>query len=55
MAEDSQTVPFPPDGIGLYSKNSAVSQLPCESGGIRTNSHASRTATSGSGLPGIWT
>ena len=28
--------PSRPDGIGLYSKNSAVSHLPSESGGIRT-------------------
>ena len=38
-------MPFPPDGIALYSKNSAVSHLPFESSGIRTDSHASRSAT----------
>jgi hypothetical protein len=41
MAEGhSQTAPFPPNGIGLYSKNSTVSHLPRESGGIRTDTHA---------------
>src|ERR1700728_735890 len=43
---DSQTLPFPPDGIAFYSKNSAVSQLPCDSGGIHTDSGPSCTATS---------
>jgi len=40
-------VPFPPDGIAFYSKNSAVSHLPFEPGGILTDSHASRSANSG--------
>jgi hypothetical protein len=54
VAETFADYAFPPDGIAFYRKNSAVSQRPCEPGRIRTDSHASRTATLGSVLPGIW-
>ena len=43
---DSQILPFPPDGIELYSKNSAVSHLPFESSGIWADRHVARTADS---------
>jgi len=37
-------VPFPPDGIAFYSKNSAISHSLSNSSGIPTHSHASQTA-----------
>jgi hypothetical protein len=48
-------MPISPDGIALYSKDSAASHLLFKSSGIWTDSHASRNATSDSGLPGIST